>query len=447
MTQLINAADLLQQAQTKHRNNDLDGAEKIYNKLLSKNMENHWLLYLLGTIQLQKGYTGLAANIFKQALTIDKDHGPSLCNLGYAYKAENRSEDAEKAWLAATKLMPDDPDLWANLSAVHCDTGITDQSLKYVEKALTLDPKNKTALWNKGLCLLQDRDWSGWELYEHRALKQRSYSRTLPKWQGEKGKVLVIHGEQGLGDEIMFASCLKEAIRDSKKVLVECEPRLRNLFARSFPEAIVIGTHDVTGKEWPSDFKPDCWIAIGSLPGIYRKDGVFPGKPYLLASNEKRKFWRGQLSNRPKIGLSWQGGVNHTRVEDRSISPERLKPLLELDADFVSLQYTPGARDDALKLGIKHWPAAAEPTDYDETAALVSELDLVITVCCSVVHLCGALGVPCWTLVPSRPSWRYGTEGDLPWYKSVKLYRHKTNWDDLIQEVTTDAHKRFLQAA
>jgi ADP-heptose:LPS heptosyltransferase len=166
----------------------------------------------------------------------------------------------------------------------------------------------------------------------------------------------------------------------------------------------------------------------------------------LFADPERRLQWRALLDSlgpKMKVGIAWTGGNKNTGKARRSVDLYDLLPILRQDATFVSLQYMDSPevlsleRDHGIK--VHHWKRAVQSEDHDDCAALVAELDLVITVQTAIVHLCGALGQTCWAMLPKTPRWFYGITGDsMPWYKSVKLYRQRYKWVDLIAEVGTD---------
>jgi hypothetical protein len=275
-------------------------------------------------------------------------------------------------------------------------------------------------------------------------------------WEGPEQavKTLVVRGEQGIGDEICYASVFDDAAKDCDRLIIECGPKLEGLFKRSFPYE-VYGTRFEKQLDWQC--KPDAHVLSGSLCTHYRTTtGSFPGKPFLKADPERRIQWRAlldSLGKRPKIGIAWKGGRFENNSERRSINLEAFLPILKLDADFVSLEYKDPTKEiEAFEerhgIKIHHWKRAAESEDYDDTAALVDELDLVVTVQTAVVHLCGGLGKECWVLVPSKPHWRYGMTGDsMPWYHSVKLYRQKHDWGGIIKHVSEELRKWMTRQA
>lgn len=469
----VNAEDLFNQAQENHRNGNTDVAESMYNALLSKSVGNPMILFQLGTLHMQKGNNGLAIELLDKSVKSNSDFGPAWNHLGICLKKVDMEKAADFAFEQAERLMPKVPDIPNNRAAIYVNNGKPEECLKHANRALLIDPNHVMARWHKALALLEMQQWeTAWFWHEARLDPQsgcdvahRNYAigKETPWWDGKSKGLVVVHGEQGLGDEIMFSSCLPDALKTGAEFVLECNPRLHGLFQRSFPQIKVHGTHETDGKEWKGDREVDFKIALGSLPKYCRKkEADFPGTPFLIPDPDKTKIYRQRLSaisDKPKIGIAWQGGVRKTRADLRSIHLPMLRPLLEQQADFISLQYHDSAKEDIEELFektgliIHHWEEAATGMDMDDQAALVSQLDLVITVCQTCNHVAGGLGVPCWIMVPSRPSWREGVTGDMPWYNSVTLYRQSTDWASVIDKVANDlkelldAHHRKLPRA
>jgi tetratricopeptide (TPR) repeat protein len=301
------------------------------------------------------------------------------------------------------------------------------------------EPENYFVHWNRSLLLLQRQAFDeGWRCYERRLFTlTENHPRVFPfpRWRGEPlaGKTILVYAEQGLGDEIMFASCFEELLGMGARCILECNPKLAAIFARSFPAAKVVAAEERALPTWLAGLGAvDFQVAAGSLPGFFRRSADrFPGRAFLKPDPDKVARWRRELArlgDGPKVGISWRGGSVRTRTVARSIGLADWAPILDVPGcRFVSLQYGDvGEEVRELNAGgtrrVELWQAALD--DYDETAALVSALDLVVTVCTALVHLSGGLGRPAWVLVPSIPEWRYGLEGDrMPWYGSVELIR------------------------
>lgn len=463
------------EAQRLHEAGNLVAAEPIYHQLLSKNPGNPNLLYLMGTLFMQRGCNGLAIQLLSDCLKSKPDFGEAWNQLAICLRHEHFNESAESAYEEAQRCMPTNPDIRANRAGGYVNTGRPEKVMEYAEQALRLDPNHVLARWHKALALLEkQRFGEAWPYHEARldpasnngtALRNYAKDGMTPWWNGEPGRV-VIHGEQGLGDEIMFSSCLPKLKDFDNEFIVECAPRLAALFRRSFPFLRVVGTHHTDGRDWLNGETVDYKCGLGSLPRLlgFNEEQDFTGKPFLVADPQQREFYRyrlAELSERPKVGIAWQGGVQKTAVHLRSIPLDEWLPILRQPATWVSLQYTdaaPGeicafsARHD---IAIHHFVQAARGEDMDEQAALIAELDLVITVCQTAYHVAGGLGVPCWVLTPSQPSWREGVTGDMPWYESVALIRQGKDepWSQaighaahLLQRTLTnfDAYQRRL---
>lgn len=358
---------------------------------------------------------------------------------------------------AAVRIRPDAAEAHRNRGKALQDLGNLPEAITSFDRALELQPDYPVARLDSAVARLLTGDFErGWEDYEARRASEDFPRRetAFPEWEDDplQGRSVLVYCEQGLGDEIMFASCLPELIKTARECVIECEPRLEKLLRRSFPEATVYPA--AADRVPPDDIVQrglDFELPIGDLPRIFRRARAdFPRHSgYLKADRERVAYWRERLAESGgglKVGISWTGGVEKTRRPMRSIALERWLPILEAPAvSFVSLQYTPEAGNEveairaAHGIRIEHWRQAID--DYDETAALVGALDLVISVCTAVVHLGGALGQRVWVMTPHSPEWRYGISGDtMPWYPSVKLIRQPVarDWDTVIASVAAN---------
>jgi hypothetical protein len=242
--------------------------------------------------------------------------------------------------------------------------------------------------------------------------------------------------------------------------VIECEPRLQQLFKRSFGKATIVASQQtaVLPAWWADESGIDVRIAAGSLPRQFRRNATaFPRHHgYLRPNPDRTAYWRDRLAGIGpglKVGISWRGGMPSTRRELRSIDLAAWARVLRTHgAQFVSLQYGDIIgelqrlkREQAVDLHC--WQEAID--DLDEAAALISGLDVVISVCTAVIHLTGALGRPVWVLVPTSPEWRYLAEGSsMPWYPSARLYRQRAQgeWQPVLDEVAADLERLFAQA-
>jgi tetratricopeptide (TPR) repeat protein len=377
--------------------------------------------------------------------------------LGYAHQKIHEPVRALACYDTAYDMRTDDAELYFNRGIALQDVGRLTEACVDYERALELQPEYPLATFHRGLARLLTGDFQrGWDDYEERRLSADFASRSsdLPQWDGTSlaGRTVLVSGEQGLGDEIMFASMLPQVIAAAGHTVIECEPRLVRLFSRSFPSATVYAA--AAERRSPSSISGrtiDVEVSAGSLPRtLRRRVEDFPRHDgYLKADPARVDYWRGRLASLGpglKAGISWSGGVRKTRRSMRSVPLEQWMPILDVpEMHFVSLQYTAGAAAEAAAYGAKkgtkitHWQEAID--DYDETAALVCALDLVVSVCTSVIHLTGALGRRAWVMAPYSPEWRYGFSGEtMPWYPAVRLVRQPAygDWDPVISSVASE---------
>lgn len=329
--------------------------------------------------------------------------------------------------------------------------------------AIAADPGNANARLCRALYFLGAGVWrEGWRDYEARQLqpdfsgRERGFEfKQFHHWHEHpdalQDKHLLIVGEQGLGDEIMFAGCFNDVARVAGITIdIECAPSLKTLFARSFPFARVFSKQaDRPPFRGLGETPPDFEIPAGSLPGIFRREGKdFPKHDGYLekdpAFDSPSLQFLGSgcdsdFKRIPVIGLSWRGGHDLTRRAARSLTLDQLGPLFDAapGARFIDLQHD-ATLDELSDSRLRHFGWSEAFGTLDNTASLIKACDLVISTCSTTVHLAGALGVPCWVLAPLVPEWRYGffSEG-MPWYPSVRIYRQRAHgeWTELIRDI------------
>jgi hypothetical protein len=442
--------DLFEEAADHHKNGRYQEAEKAYEMLLSQNHNNAGLLATMGTLYLQLQRPGLAIHFLEAARKEEFIQSDVLSNLSLAYRNSGQSDKAFELIELACKVADPCAGALANCSGFYTNTGTPDKAIELCERAIKKDPELIIAHWNLALALLEKGEWArGWDEHEwglkpaHLTTNMRVDRKIgdLPVWDGTPGKNVVVYGEQGLGDEVMFASMIPDLMAVSKGVLLECHTRLVTLFERSFGLKCY-GTREDSEIRWPFDHDLDYRVSIGSLGKYFRRSAdAFPGTPYLKA---EASIPRGK---KLRVGISWTGGAKAGRILTRTVPLSWWQPILAQhpDVEFVSLQYTDQADEIEIveKLGYPITQVEGMTdrlADYDQTAKVVKSCDLVITVCTSVVHLAGALGVPTWVMVPDKPAWRYGTTGRMPWYSASRLYRQPRggSWNPVIHRVAED---------
>lgn len=407
---------------------------------LDNNWEDPYALFKLGYVFMAAGSTGLAYQVFRRSSDIYPGDAAVWHNIGKLYHDKQNDEKAEEFFRKALKCKPNYSNALEGLAMTSVNKGEYGQCIHYSNRALAENPDSEVARINRGMSYLALKRWDeGWRDYNINIGRDKNRREIIygdeKRWDGSRNKDVVVYGEQGIGDEISFASCIPDLIADSKSVSIECDARLENLFRRSFPSAEVHGTrYKKQAQEWRGHKKYDFRAALGELPQFYRrKDSDFGGGPYLKPNPQMALQWRALLQSlgpKPKIGITWTGGLPHTAQRKRSVSLDTYGLLFKsFDADWISLQYKePEVKEAEEKYGVKihDWDWGTRVFDYDQTVALISELDLVISVCTTVVHAAGGLGKDCFCLVPAHPLWRYLSEGEwFPWAKSVKLYRQK----------------------
>jgi len=442
--------DLFKEAAEHHSNGRYAEAEKAYDMLLTQNHENGGLLATMGTMYLQTGKYGLAIHMLEAAKKNKFDGSDVLSNLSLAYKNSGQAEKAKQYIEQACNVPDPCSGALANYSGFFTNVGNPEKCLELCNQAIAKEPNLVVAHWNKSLALLELGRWEEawdeheWGLKGHKGISPMRVDRTIgdiPMWDGTPGKTVLAIGEQGLGDEIMFASMIHDLMQVGN-VVIECHKRLKTLFEKSF-NVPCHGTREDTTIDWIDRHKIDARIHMGSLGKFFRRTKeAFPGTPYLKADPILPR------GDKPRVGISWfGGGAKHGRIKTRTIPLTWWQPILDNDCEFVSVQYKEKNEIGIVeKLGYEvklfDWIPDQE-ADYLKTAEVVASCDLIITVCTSVVHLAGALGIPCWVMTPNKPAWRYGVNGPMPWYRSVRLYRQAPNqpWTPVIQKVAEDLQK------
>lgn len=387
---------------------------------------------------------------FREIVKDDPDNSTAWTALGHLELIQENDSNALSAYISAQSIhkkkeTPIPLSVSLHLAMCYQYCGQWNEALLLYRSLHNKYPTDSKVRWYLSQCELALGHWEqGWANYNSRFMAGASVWRPMPFpiWNGENviDKTLLVLADQGLGDEIMFASCISDAQKYVGHLILECEPRLEKIFSRSFPTISIVGSARERDARWLANLpQPDYQISAGDLPRLFRQQSTkFPNhQGYLKADPDRILYWQNRLAKLGtgyKIGISWRGGLSLTRQRTRSTNPEEWKDILSIpECHFINLQYGDCQEEHAefhkLAPGRMHEFPEVIP-DYDETAALVMALDMVITVCTSIVHLGGALGKPVWVLVPYAPGWRYQADGDtMPWYPSVRLFRQPTMGD------------------
>ena len=427
------------------------------NLALNEDPDNPELLYLGGCVLRGMGHVGMALPLYAKALSTDQRQPNLWMHYAATLHDLNLWDEAIQAFTVVHGMLPSDPKPPANIAASYSQKGKWHDSLTWAEKSLKLDPECYIAHIAKCFSSLALGRWEdGWKsgryLYTHHLPVRiyRSADNEEPEWDGTKGQTVVVQCDQGIGDILMYASCLREMQADCKEVILECADRLVPLMKRNFPGIAVYGTLKAEKQSWSLNHAIDARIHISAIPRYYRtRDHHFPRAAYLTPDPEKVAKWKAWLEQFPKpwIGVSWSGGIQNTQKHLRSLKLEDLAPVLEKPGSFIDLSYRDSSNEVAL-WNAKGLAQVNRPPlnqdDYEDTCALAYALDEVVTVTTALVHVCGAMGRTAKVLVPEAPMWRYAHRcGDgMIWYPedSVKLYRRVPGeeWASTIKRVAAD---------
>ncbi len=392
--------------------------------------------YVHGTALSRIGQKLRAVASLTRAVAIDPGHAGAALNLGNACLDLDRVAEAERWMREAIARDPGLAEAHASLGFVLTGQGRLDEAVAACEAAIRARPDFAQAHWNQSVAYLLAGDFArGWPKYEWRKRHDR-YGTAFRQidglsWAGEDlaGKRLLVFAEQGLGDTIQFSRFIPMLAAAGAEVTLACDTRLHELL-RPLPGLAAVV--EKNGKLPLYDFWVD-QMTLALMLGI-RPDNIPGAEGFLLADPVEVAAWREGLGA-GVIGLVWAGNPAHSNDERRSMPFAALAPLLASGRRFVSLQVGPRAADAA---GSPVRDLSSCLTDYARTAAIVSALDLVISVDTSVAHLAGALGVPCWVLLPQAPDWRWILGRDTtPWYRHTRLFRqpYPGDWQEPISRV------------
>lgn len=455
-------AEALQAALRHHSTGNLAEAERIYRQILALDPRHADSLHLLGVIAFHAGRPDAARELIQRAIAVNPSAPEYHSNLGNVLKESGNTEDAIASYRRALALRPGFADAhfnlgnaylkderlaqavecyqaslrmrreyspaWANLGNALRSLGRIREALECYEHVPGHAPEFAEARWNRVIALLLSGDMArGWEEYECRWNLERAKPRrrnfSQPLWDGSDlaGRTVLLHAEQGFGDTIQFMRYAPMVKARGGCVLVECPPPLQKML-----EKVKGITRVVAAGEPLPDF--DLQIPLLSLPRIFRTtlESVPASIPYLRADPALARKWKQKFAPKQtsfKVGLTWAGGTSDPK---RDCALSMLAPLAGTPGVvFCSLQKGEAAAQAANPpAGMTLLDFAAELSDFADTAALISQLDLVISIDTAVAHLAGAMGKPVWTLLRFAPDWRWllGRE-DSPWYPTMRLFR------------------------
>jgi hypothetical protein len=398
-------------------------------------------LHLLGIARLQSGQINEAVRLIREAIALAPQVPEYRNNLGNALVRAERIDEAILAFREAVRLRPAYAKAHSNLGGALRQSGQFALAREAYGRAITADPKLAEAHWNLGVLLMMEGKYrEAWPEFEYRLELAGMSEGKLPgeykRWDGKRleGRTILVIPEQGLGDAIQFARFVPLVVEMGGKVVLQVRRELRLLF-ESLASVDSLVLH---GDPLPA---ADVYSPMLSLPMAFNTsiESLPAEVPYLSAPEVETERFQSRMSSAAgiKVGLAWAGDPKHKNDSKRSISPHILSELVGIpNVSFFSLQKERSAQDD---MELIDW--TADLHDFADTAALISNLDLVITVDTAVAHLAGAMGKPVWVLLRHSPDWRWMLDrDDSPWYPTMRLFRQQTpgDWAGIISVVATE---------
>ncbi len=403
----------------------------------------------IGLVQVLEGNLDDGIALLHDLYRLHPGQQRVLDSLGIACASAGRFDEAEKSFRKALRIGGFQLASALNLGTVLNELGRFDEAAILFRRCLRKDPANVSARYHLGLNQLLAGEYAaGWEGFE---LRNKVAGRTdpavpgsIPRWTGVEslqGKTVVMLAEQGLGDTIQFARYATAVEAAGGKAIIQCATVLHELISN------IAGVDAVAAPDGPPA-TGDYQVPLLSLAGLF---GTVPETipcpgPYMHADQGRRTHWNGTLTapeGHRRIGVVWAGNPDNKTDRKRSVALGELAPMLSVSGcTFFSLQVGKAVSDlAAMDADLRPAEVFDTPLPFDEVAAIVSALDLVITVDTSIAHLAGALGVPVWTLISYVPDWRWGLgRADTGWYASMRLYRQSQigDWSDPIRRIAED---------
>jgi tetratricopeptide (TPR) repeat protein len=392
--------------------------------------------------------TSAALESFERAARLDPTNAAAHYNAAGVYWQRGDYAAAAKAHRLCLGAGPQHLMALNDLGLAEAALGNHAAALDCYDRALRLAPDFAESQFNKSLtCLLLGNLKEGWRLWEARKRKKipvgfRDFG--LPLWTGAQslsGRRILLHWEQGFGDTVQFIRYAPLVQAKGADVALMVQPELAPLIRRVMPEVVLV-------DEAPADATLQC--PLMSLPRAFGTTlENIPATPAWPADEARRDVWRARLgvASKPRIGLAWRGSAGHGNDRNRSLGLRDIQPIIHDQAEWIGIQKgMPDADRQALAsvAGLRVFDD--EITDFEDTAALIAEMDLIISVDTSLVHLAGSMGRECWVMLPFNPDWRWLLDReDSPWYPTLRLFRQKRlgDWTTVFQEIRAALTQRF----
>jgi tetratricopeptide (TPR) repeat protein len=422
-------------------------AGQSYRTALKLNPEYAEAHHNLGLTLHKQGKLEQAAACYRKSLQLKPDDANVYYNMGNVFLDQGDFEEMAHWYQKAVVFAPDKAEAYNNLGKMLKEQGAIEAAETHFQEAIRSKPDFIDAHFNRAITLLLSGNYAeGWPEYEWR-FKKRNWKNIYPhrfeqpRWDGTsfRGKTVLVHCEQGLGDAIQFARYLPMVKARGGTVVFETQKPLMAIFDR-FPGVDHLAQISATRKP-AVDF--NFHIPLLSLPGIFQTtlENIPAQVPYIFANPRKQAAWRKKVDpDHFKVGIVWAGGILHQKDSSRSCSLKDFLPLTHIaDVQLYGLQKGPASQQVAeLSSQIQMKNYGEEFKDFSDTAGLIANLDLVVSVDTAVAHLAGAMGKPVWVLLPLLPDWRWMHDRtDSPWYPTMRLFRQQNRgcWDEVVQHV------------
>jgi tetratricopeptide (TPR) repeat protein len=416
-------------------------AAELYRRALVLDPKKYEIYNDLGLVLTDLGNFAAALEVFRRSLLNNPRSAKTIAGLGRLFERKGDLISAAEAYRDAIKLDPKMPAAYVDLGFVLYGLGELAEAADCFARLRALQPDSAEATVNLGLIHLLQGDLTvGWAEYESRWKVGVGDERKLlqRRWKGEQlgGERILLYAEQGLGDTMQFVRYVLLVAERGGEVVLEVQPALHDLLARTEGAARVIRR----GETLP-ELTWQC--PLMSLPLVLGTElDTIPARvPYIVADAMRVEAWRERLQGTTRrIGLAWAGNPGHPRDRLRSIPLEQFVPLLGVAGiAFYSLQFGSGAEQmKQLPPDMGLVDLGDELKDFANAAAIVANLDLVISIDSAVAHLAGALGKPVWILLNKGCDWRWFLEReDSPWYPTARLFRQTTpgEWQEVVKRV------------
>jgi tetratricopeptide (TPR) repeat protein len=393
-----------------------------------------------GLAQLELGDAPAALASFTEAARLDPTNAVAPYNAAGIYWQKGAYSEALAAYRQCLRVAPMHAVALNDLGLAEAALGNHADALAAYDRALRIMPDFADAHFNKSLtCLLLGNLAEGWRLFEARKQKKNPVGFQdfgLPLWTGTQdvsGRRILLHWEQGFGDTLQFIRYAPLVQAKGAVVALMVQPEVAPLIRRVMPELTLV-------DEVPPDAQLQCPLmslprAFGTVPQN------IPPAPHWQADGQRRDLWRVRLgaARKPRIGFAWRGSAGHGNDRNRSLGFADMVPIINDQADWIGIQKAMPETDRqalASTPGIRVFDA--EIMDFEDTAALIAEMDLIISVDTSLAHLAGSMGRECWVMLPFNPDWRWLLDReDSPWYPTMRLFRQKRigDWSGVLEEI------------